>query len=332
MKKYKIKRESLDIARKIYIEKIIKNLEENKFTSDIDNLMQSFVYLILNDKFHRNIKRLRKSQNIAPSGFLSDEKYQKWKSKNKLDALYLATTDFIEKNNLSYKRLRPIVTEMIKDYILGKDFIPQTHYSLINKRFSYHSFIGGFDVPDPKIIKDDAKNFYKIFWEVYIQPTDNLSQFKKSLKKYFVWFMDFNFKDGVFEFDVKVNMKKTAELLITTNDSNLILQFISYSNTKTREIEKLFKQNKKKISELHKKIKKLQKEHKALNFSRKIKHYLCYLDGLSPSKAEWQLYRKMKTPEERRNPRFAKRISEIKTNYNEVRISVSEAFKSRLSL
>jgi hypothetical protein len=337
MKKYKIKRKSIDEVRRRYIEAIIKNLEENKFTSDIDNLMQSFVYLILNDKFHRNIRKIRKSNLIALNGFIENKKYENWKNKERLNKLYSEVANFITKNNLSYVRYKPLIAELIKDYVLGKEFAPQAHISLVNNHFNYHNFVGGFDVPDPKIGRDS-----KIHWEVYLQPTDNLTQFKRSLKTYFVWFMNDNFNDSIVAntyetfkqrlFGANVRLKTPAELSISLSNMIINLMFISYPNTKTKEIERLFSKNQKRIMEIQKKLKKTQKENKAIYFGRKIKHYFCYLDGLSPSEAEWELYRKMKTPEERRDPRFMKRIIEIKTHYNEVRKCVSGALDGRLSL
>ena len=195
MKKYNIKRIPLDKSRKEYIEGAIRNIRENKPISGFKNLMQSFVYLILNDDFNRAVLSVRYKLNIPKSGFASKRDFNAWKNKENFNKLYEKSGKIIEKFQLCFEKHKPIITELIKCYLLLDEFNPKSYMSLTNKKFNYDEFIGGFDVPDPEIGKENTKNFDKISWEICIQPTDNITEAKRSLKKYFVWMMKYHFNN-----------------------------------------------------------------------------------------------------------------------------------------
>lgn len=329
--KYKIQRKPLDEARKNYIEKIIKILGENKLDSYIENLLQSFVYLILNDDFHSEISKIRKDLKVPEN----DTEYAGWKSKEKLEALYKKSQDLIDEYQLSYERHKPLVVEFIKNYILLK-IMPVN--SLKEKSGNYNKFVGGFDVPDPKLGKENSKNFDKIQWEVYFQPTDNATQFKKSLEKYFVWMMNFHFKEyyksEIFKVTNRKNSrkynaynKKSAEIKLIPRKDKLIIKFASYLNTKTKEIERLFDINKPKIFEFQKKSKNLQKDSRVYMFSEKFKQYVFFLDGYSASRYEREFHLKG----EKQFP-YSNKYSSIRTNIKEMNKKVLQSFNRRLSL
>lgn len=344
MKKYKIFRRPLDETRKQYIRKIVENLEKHKFAPDIVNLMQSFTYLILNDDFHKNVRNIRKSLKIPIDGFPDDTQYKKWKTNTKLRRLENKIKQFVIKNNLSYKQHEPLVIKAIWHYVLIKDFEPQNMIALTDKRFSYHGFIGGWDVPDPVFGKNNTSEFDKVFWEVDIYPTDNLTQSRNALRHYYAWMTYYHFKDGFDRrlFDLKnrdviknwnPRIKKPINLSLTkqANKSRIALKYQSYLNTKTKDILREFDKHRGRIRILQKELKSGQVDKRELTFEKKIKHYLQYLEGLSPAKAEWE-NRKNKKPEERRDLHFKTKIREIKTHYNDVRKNVNRAFKIRLSL
>lgn len=329
--KYKIQRKPLDEARKNYIEKIIKILGENKLDSYIENLLQSFVYLILNDDFHSEILRIRKELKVSED----DTEYEKWKSKEKLEILYKKSQDLINKHQLSYERHNPLIVEFIKNYILLK-IMPVN--SLKKKSGNYNEFVGGFDVPDPKLGKKSSKNFDKIQWEFYFQPTDNVTQFKKSLKKYFVWMMNFHFKEyyksELFEVSNRKNLRKynvynrkSAEIRLVPQKDKLIIKFTSYLNTKTKEIERLFKISKPKILKFQKELRSLQKDSRAYLFSEKIKQYIFFLDGYSASRYEREFYLRGK----RQFP-YSDKYSSIRTNIKEANKKILQSFCKKLSL
>lgn len=329
--KYKIQRKPLDKARKNYIEKIIKILGENKLDSYMENLLQSFVYLILNDDFHSEILRIRKELKVSED----DTEYEKWKSKEKLEVLYEKSQNLINEHRLSYERHNPLIVEFIKNYILLKII---SINSLKTKSWSYNGFVGGFDAPDPKIGKENSKYFDKIQWEVYLQPTDNITQFKRSLEKHFVWMMNFHFKEyyksELFEVSNKKNSrkynsynKKPAEIKLIPKKNKLIIKFISYLNTKTKEIERLFEINKSKVFEFQKESRGLQKDNRAYLFSEKIKQYIFFLDGYSASKFEKKFY-----PRVNEQNYYSKKYESIRTNIKEMNKNVSQAFGRKLSL
>lgn len=329
--KYKIQRKPLDEARKNYIEKIIKILGENKLDSYMENLLQSFVYLILNDDFHNEILRIRRELKISENS----AEYEKWKSKEKLEVLYEKSQDLINEHRLSYERHKPLIVEFIKNYILLKII---SINSLKTKSWSYSGFVGGFDAPDPKIGKENSKDFDKIKWEVYFQPTDNVTQFKRSLEHYFVWMMDYHFKEyrqsELFNVSNKKNLrkynaynKKSAEIKLIPKKDKLIIKFTSYLNTKTKEIERLFDINKPKVFEFQKESKGFQRDNRAYLFSKKIENYLDYLEGHPISKII-----KKHHPEKTQFSSYSKESEYIGMQIKEVKMNVAIAFNKKLSL
>lgn len=347
MKKYRIERKPLNEVRKKYIWKIVENLENQKFGADIKNLMQSFVYLILNDKFQKHILELRDSLLIPENGCLKNEWYKQWNTNENRKEVEQEAKKFILKHKLCYKQHEPLVIDIISRYILLKDFEPQDEAELTGKKLgyvSYHSFVGGWDVPDPFLGKENTKDFDKVLWEIYVHPTDNLTRVRNSLRHYFAWMMPYHFKNGFdqqwFERknrDVIKNwnprLKKPIKLSLSPQrkKARVALKFQSYLNTKTKDILREFDKYRSKIRIFQKELKSGQIDKRELTFDKKIKHYFQYLEGLSPAKVEWE-NRKNKMPEERRDLRFKKRINQIKTSYNEVRKNVDRAFKIKLSL
>lgn len=328
---YKNPRKPLDDARKNYIGKIIKIIDENKIDSYVKNILQSFVYLILNDNFHREILKIRKELKM-PEKY---EEYENWKSKKKLESLYEKTKNLINEHQLSYEQHEPLVVEFIKNYILLKIISAN---SLKVKSWSYNKFVGGFDVPDPKIGKENSEDFDKIKWEVYLKPTDNVTQFGRSLEKYFVWMMNFHFKEyfksELFNVSNKRNLrkynpydKKITRIKLIPRKDKLIIKFVSYLNTKTKEIERLFEISKPKIFKFQKESKGLQKDNRAYLFSEKVRQYIFFLDGYSASRFEKEFY-----PRTNEQNYYSKKYESIRTNIKEMNKNVAQAFGQKLSL
>lgn len=192
MNKYKIERKPLDEARKKYIEKIVERLKKQYFEPSIVNLMQSFVYLILNKDFHREILKIRNKLDINEDEFSKRDGYKSWKNNERLKSLYNKVEMLVDKHKLCYQKHRLLIIELIKNYVLLKT---DSLVSLNEDSWEFNKFVGGFDVPDPKCGKYNTKNFDKIWWELYIQPKNNIVQFKRALEHYFYWMMKFHFKE-----------------------------------------------------------------------------------------------------------------------------------------
>jgi len=313
--KYKVQRIPLDKDREEYVKKIIEILDKSKPNSYIKNLLQSFVYLILNDDFNNEILKIR-------------EVLEK-------DSLDEQAKKFVTGNNLSYERYEPFIVELIKNYIILKDIPMET---LNDKSLIYNRFVGGFDFPEPKIGKENSKDFDRIQWEVYFQPTDNLTQFKRSLERYFVWMMDFHFKEyyksELFKISNRKNSrkynsydKKSAEIKLIPKKDKLIIRFVSYLNTKTKEIERLFDMRKAKIMEFCKKKTELQEDNRAYLFSKNIKIYLLHRNGYTVSEIISVFY-----PKKEQNNSYSKECEYIGTKIKEVKKSISTIFGEKLTL
>ncbi|MFW5871718.1 MAG: hypothetical protein ACOCUT_01290 [bacterium] len=337
MRKYNIVRKPLDNNRRKYIERIIENLESYTFTPDIVNLMHSFVYLILNDDFNQEIIKIRLNIGIPSNGFISKEEYNNWKTKEKLKELSRRTKEFINNRNLCYERQESIIIEMIKSYILLDDFLPQKQVSLMIKEFSYHRFVGGWDVPDPVLGEQNTKDFGNVFWEVYLYPSDNLTDFKKALQHYYAWMMDFHFRgylgEGLFEvankdFIETWNPRHKKDIKITINSEQkkprITIKFQSYINTKTKEILKEFDKKRKELKELKKNFH--QKDNRELMFKRKIKHYILYLEGKSVLEIERSLYNKDAIGG------YSPKADSIRTGIKETKRSIDAIMNRRLTL
>jgi hypothetical protein len=337
MKKYNIQRKPLDEARKGYIERIVKNLEANKFTPDIVNLMQSFVYLILSDDFNDEIIEIRLDIGIPKNGFIKKEDYNEWKTEERLKELYQESKKLIDAKKLCYERQRPIITEIIKSYILLDDFLPQKRASLMSRRFSHHRLVGGWDVPDPVLGKENTKDFDKVFWEVYLHPSDNLTEFKRALQHYYVWMMNFHFKEDFNQrlFEIKnrnviknlnPRLKKSVEVSIISEPKKfrITIKFQSYLNTKTKEIIREFDKMRNKLKVFQKEFS--HKDNRELMFKRKLEHYSLYLEGKSAPEIEGVLYDKDVLSS------YSRKSDAIRTDIKETKRNVATIMSRKLTL
>lgn len=285
--KYPVLRKPLDKSRRDYIETLLDSLESVKVTPAVVAFTQSLVYLILNDKFHNDITKLRKKSKIQDTGLVSGRPTK-----------YTKLSDYVHSyvTSLAYcsEVFRPFVTKIFIDYslLVTPDSIWLKGVEESHSR--YLSIVGGFDVPDPIFGKDNTKNYDALFWQIYVYPKDNLMQARKSLSHYFVWMMSYFVKESfdkeAFEFRnrsaiAKWNkyIKKPVTLKIQEDrkEERVVLVFQSYINTRGKDILQTFDKKKKSIASLQKKLGD-EPDNRAPNFRARILYYIEYLEGKSP--------------------------------------------------
>jgi hypothetical protein len=312
MEKYKIIRKPLDETRVKQIEMFLRYLEKYKPTPDIKNLIQSLIYLTLNDDFQQAIVRVRRKLKIPDDGFESIEAYEKWRNRERAKQLNREASDFVRENKLTYDRLEPLLIEIIHQYIrLVKIDYPDNkyedeHLQMIDRfckraTSSYGRIVSGFDVPDPVLGKQNTDDFDKVWWEVYVQPSDNLTRFRKILQSYFGRMMRYHFKDyldsGLFRIANKKvigywnrRIQKQIKMNVIQDNENLrvILKYQTFFNTKTKEVLREYDRQRKAIRKFQKQNK--QCDVRGLNLRERIWHYKLYLQGYSAFRIARMIY------------------------------------------
>lgn len=345
--KYAVIRKPIDEHRKGHIEMLIDYLRQEKSSAGVKNLIQSFIFLILNDDFHAEILKIRKKYGIPLFGFDSQNQFDVWNTKkDKTSALYEEVGAFLAKHKLTYKKFVPLISNIIIQYIclIKLDYadkkIKSAHIAKLKAYFTnasnnYGKIVGGFDAPDPKFGKNNTDDFDKIWWEFYFYPSDNMVQFKQNLEKYFVWMMGFHCNDchnqRFFEIsnaDVieKYNprIKKQIIIEISQEDGRVALKFQTYLNTTTKELMRAFEKVQKECVKLRKNL--IPRDTRIMSLEKHILHYFYYLENSSIRGTLRTLYDKnAKTG-------YSANGNRIRTQIIGLRKRISGAFKNRLYL
>lgn len=347
--KYKVIREPVDEYRKGHIDMFLEYLRKEKPKPGTKNLVQSLVYLMLNDKFHSEIIKIRKKFGIPFLGFDSQNQFDDWSTKDKISKLYEDIGIFLKKHELTYEKFIPLVSKIFVQYVclIKLDYadkkIKSAHVAKLKAYFAnisndYGKVVGGFDVPDPKFGKNNTNDFDKVWWEFYLYPSDNMVKFRQNLKKYFVWMMGFHYKDHVneiteefFKFsnrqvieNYSPRIKKQIIIEVVQEDGRISLKFQTYLNTTTKELMRAFERKQKELQELKKKS--LHSNSQACLFTTKINQHFCYLEGGSPSDMYVMLYGK--------SPRdlYIKEMEAIRSSSKDTIKKIHTAFKRKLCI
>lgn len=285
--KYPVSRKPLDKSRRDYIETLLDSLDSVKITPAVVAFTQSLVYLILNDKFHNDITKLRKKSNIQDTGLVSGRPTNYTKLSDYVHSYVTSSTYCSEV-------LSPFVTKIFVDYSLL--LTPDSLWlkGVEESHSSYLSIVGGFDVPDPIFGKANTKYFDALYWQIYVYPKDNMMQVRRSLSHYFVWMMAYFVKE---DFDKESFEQQNRNVIAKWNKyikkpvilkvredkktERVLLEFQSYINTKTKDILRTFDMKKKSIASMQKKLGG-EPDNRAPNFKARILYYIEYLDGKSP--------------------------------------------------
>lgn len=183
------------------------------------NILQSLVYLILNDKFYADILSIRKKLAILAEGFESERQYRQWAAEyTKKNSLNFEEKKFHQKIlkagkvrfskyvlcadgfNRAYEEMKYLVNKYglanardesnlatILMYFLTRKLKFEKFFQVIIPMIAERkdeSLTAGFDV-DAKELPNSHTSFYKCEWKVRLYPFTNITGFKKLLKNYF---------------------------------------------------------------------------------------------------------------------------------------------------
>ncbi len=228
----RLTKEVIESDRKSFIKNILElhDILESHRKGKIDvidvargkNILQSLVYLILNDKFYSKILAIRKKLGLPKESFNGEGQYKKWAEKytrkcsSNLDYKIKELRCEIDRksgvksykniirscgHSIVYKEAKYLVKE--NRLTLGKDIskLASILMYFITRRLKFEKFFQttipmvaegkfeplaiSFDV-DVKEDLDSRVDFCKCEWRVRLYPFTNLTGFEKLLKNFFI--------------------------------------------------------------------------------------------------------------------------------------------------
>lgn len=246
--------EFLEADRKTFIQNaiemnsIFEYRRKNKF-SDTEmvtrakNILQSLVYLVLNDDFYNEIKKIRAKISIPLKGFDSEKEYNDWAlqygrrclSKNNIllngreketyfmlhgyEKVYQETEDFIKKHKLCYAKdimhLAPIISRFISRRLKFEKFFsfvyPSVYEHALHCRMDgkmCDKFQRGFEINVIEL-EDLDLNFFASQWSYDIFPFTKLTGMGELFRDFYEreFYSEKNLKDYDAKY-LKLKMKK----------------------------------------------------------------------------------------------------------------------------
>jgi hypothetical protein len=250
----------------------------NADTARGKNILQSLVYLILNDKFYDEIVEIRKKLGVSVE---SKKKYN--------EAEWL-----VRKYNLAYdfdvSKLAIILAYLIRNKLEPKKFI-QIIIPMISEQRD-RLLVSGLDVK-VKEFPNTHKDFYKCEWKVCLSPFSIVTDFERNLKDYFIREIIHEKNEDSYnnewvrlemnELDInKMKYDKKAELSVIDGRDVLVLKFVTHFFTKPSEIIQLCNERYKQMRLIKKqKIDTIQKKNLSENFERNLRIFILRKYGLT---------------------------------------------------
>jgi len=260
----KINDEFLEMDRKIFVENaiemngIFEYRRKNKF-SDTEmvtrakNILQSLVYLVLNDDFYNEIKKVRAKISIPLKGFDSKKEYDDWALqygrkclfKNKIllsgkeketyfmshgyEKVYQETEAFIKKHKLCCSKdimhLAPIISRFISRKLKFEKFIsfvyPSVYEHALHCRMDgkmCEKFQRGFEINVIEL-EDSDSTFFTSQWSYDIYPFTKLTGMGELFRDFYEreFYSEKNLKD----YDLKYLKLKIKRLCVKENKNKI---------------------------------------------------------------------------------------------------------------
>lgn len=299
-------REFLEADRKMFVESAIKmndifecrrkaKSDDGEISTRAKNILQSLAYLVLNDDFYDEIRRIRGRLIIPYGGFDSDKEYGSWSSGKDKKAIYQEAEKLIDKHKLCYKKdvinLAPIIKKLISHKMNWDKFssvvYPSVYEDALHCRIKGNAssrFVRGFDI-EVNEIEDSQTSFFTNQWTLTLFPFTKLTGLGEMLRDFYerAFYSEKNPKDYDLEYlklrmkklNIKENkdkIKKGQGVEVIKQDDFIKVSFTTNFFTKPSDIISLCKKEKPRIQKLlaskEDRIRKIQKLHLTEKFDR----------------------------------------------------------------
>jgi hypothetical protein len=315
----KSSREFLEADRKAFVENAIEmndifeyrrkaKFDDTEIITRAKNIIQSLVYLVLNDDFYSEIKRIRGRLVIPHSGFDSNKEYDMWSSGKDKRAVYQEAEKFIGRYKLCYDKdifnLAPIIEKFIS-YKLNRDkfssvVYPSVYEDALHCRVKGNAssrFVRGFDI-EVNEIENSQTSFFANQWTLIIFPFTKLTGLGEMLRDFYEreFYSEKNLKDYDSKY-LKLEMKKLSVkenkdkirnkqgLEVIERDDFVKVAFTTNFFTKPSDIINLYKKEKQRIQKLlaskEDRIRRIQKLHLTEEFERNYRIWELQKKGMT---------------------------------------------------
>lgn len=325
----KSNREFLEMDRKVFVENAIEmngifEYRRNKF-SDTEiitrakNILQSLVYVVLNDEFYDEVRKIRGRMAIPSGGFNSDKEYKNWLLQKDIKAVYKEAEKLIDRHRLCYKKdvinLAPIVEKLISHKLNWDKFssvvYPSVYedalYCRVNGKVSSR-FVRGFDI-EVNAIEDSQTSFFTSQWTLTIFPFTKLTGMGEMFRDFYEreFYSEKNLKDYDAKYlklkmkklnikDNKDKIKKKQGLEVIGQDDFVKVTFTTNFFTKPSDIINFYKKEKPNIQKLltlrEDRVRKAQKLHLTEKFERNYHIWELQRKGMTYDEISGYLYDK----------------------------------------
>ncbi|HRZ34002.1 MAG TPA: hypothetical protein P5548_03850 [Candidatus Moranbacteria bacterium] len=323
----KSSREFLESDRKVFVENAIemngifeyrrKKFSDTEIVTRAKNILQSLVYLVLNDEFYDEVRKVRGRMAIPFSGFNSDKEYSSWLSGKDTKAIYREAEKLIYRHKLCYEKdvinLAPIIEKLIS-YKLNWDkfssvVYPSVYEDALHCRVKGNAssrFVRGFDI-EVNGIEDSQTSFFTSQWTLTIFPFTKLTGLGEMLRDFYEreFYSEKNPKDYNLEY-LKLEMKKLnvrgnkdkimkrQGLEVIAQDDFVKVTFTTNYFTKPSDIISLYKREKpriqKSLTSREDRIRKIQKLHLTEKFERNYRIWELQKKGMTYGEISTSMY------------------------------------------
>ncbi|MFZ2226473.1 MAG: hypothetical protein WA064_03385 [Candidatus Moraniibacteriota bacterium] len=311
-------REFLEADRKVFIENVIKlndifeyrrkaKFKDAEALTRAKNILQSLVYLILNDTFYLEIQKIRKQMLIPIGAFKSEKSYVDWSLSHNNKKIYQEAEALIKKYKLCFDKdivnLAPIIGSFISRRLKFNKFLSIVYSSVYEdalhcriKSDACAGFVRGFEI-DVIELEDSDCNFFTNQWSYKLFPFTKLTGIEEMFRDFFKreFYCEKNIKDYDLEYikfiKKKLNVdknkdkiKKEEKMEVIDKGDYLILLFITNYFTKSSDIINLYKKKKERVHSLlalkEGNIRKIQKLHLTEKFERNYRIWEFFKKGM----------------------------------------------------
>lgn len=364
----KSSKEFLEADRKAFVENAIEMngvfeyRRKNKFsdteiTTRAKNILQSLVYLILNDDFYDEIRGIRGRMAIPLGGFNSDKEYKNWSLQKDKKAIYREAEKLIDGHRLCYKKdiinLAPVIEKLISHKLNWDKFssvvYPSAYEDALHCRVKGNAsskFVRGFDI-EVNEIEDSKTSFFASRWTLTIFPFTKLTGLGEMLRDFYEreFYSENNLKDydakylklKMKKLNVKENkdkIKKKQGLEVVAQDDFVKVAFTTNFFTKPSDIINLYKKEKQRIQKLlasrEDRIRSIQKLHLGEKFERNYRIYNLY----KASRGKKDLYaiadEIFGEPQDICSEDEKKRLNDIKGELGKFNAGIRDALKRKI--
>lgn len=325
----KSSREFLEADRKAFVENAIEmngifeyrrgKFNDTEIVTRAKNILQSLVYLILNDEFYDEVRKVRGRMAIPFGGFDSDKEYGNWSLHKDKKAIYREAEKLIDRHRLCYKKdvinLAPVIEKLISHKLNWDKFssvvYPSVYEDALHCRVKGNAssrFVRGFDI-EVNDIEDSQTSFFTSQWTFTLFPFTKLTGLGEMLRDFYE--REFYSEKNPKDYDLKYlklkmkklgvgkdKLKKNQGLEIIEQDDFVKVTFTTNFFTKPSDVVNLYKEEKHQIQKLlvskEDRIRKIQKLHLTEKFERNYRIWELQKRGMSYDEISAYMYDKGK--------------------------------------